>query len=153
MKKTLVLIFAATLMLSTAFAKKRELPVELETEVKQVLSSTDLTPDMTKELLEGKHPRVAIECPEGRELPFKYMGDFGLFSVNFFPNLSVKVEKTCYFRFIKKSGRASPAKGYMSYDLKTWGKAKDFLPKGKLDANLGMSKDKSHVVLETATQE
>jgi hypothetical protein len=48
-------------------------------------------------LLAGLHPDIAVECREGAELSFKYTGHFGLFSVNYNPNLSIKVEKNRLF--------------------------------------------------------
>lgn len=153
MKKTFIYLLIATSMISTAFARdKKALPPELNMEVKQVISLTDLTPEMAKEVLEGMHPDIAIECPEGKELPFKYMGDFGLFSINFAPNLSIKIEKTCYFRILKKNrkdGTTGNPKGYMSFDLKQWDKAKNLPPKKKSQASFGISPDKTHVLLKT----
>ncbi len=141
-------------MVSTAFARdKKALPPELNREAKQVILLTDLTPEIAKEVLEGMHPDVAIECPEGKELPFKYVGDFGLFSINFAPNLSIKIEKTCYFRFIKKNrkdGTTGNPKGYMSFDLKQWDKAKNLLPVRDSQASFGISPDKTHVLLKTS---
>ena len=88
MKKTIVFICAATLLVSTAFPKNKNLPPkELEREVKQIVLLTDLNSQVTKELIEGHLPEMAVECREGTELPFKYMGKFfGLFSVPHYPS-------------------------------------------------------------------
>src|ERR1700722_3426608 len=101
--KTAIFLCISVFLVSTAFPKsKNGLPLkELETEVKQIVLATDLSSQMTKELLEGRHPHIAVECKEGTELPFKYRGDFGLVSVNFSPNLIFKLEKTAYLRFIR----------------------------------------------------
>ena len=154
--KIQVVLTIAMLMTSTLFAKKRSLfPTELNTEVKQVFPLADLNYEMTKELLEGKHPHMAIECREGVDLPFKYFGNFGLFSVNFAPNLSIKIEKTCYLRFVQKNrfnGKKSSTSGYISFDLKKWEKIKDVQAK-QLNINFGMSNDKSHILLKTSPVE
>ena len=152
MKKYLSIIVISICMISNVWAKKKDvLPSELKEEVKKVILFTDLTSEMTKELLEGKHSDVAIECREGVELPFKYVGDFGLYSINFAPNLSVKMERTCYLRFVKKNrlNSSSSVKSFISFDLKNWEKASSYKSKGPLEVRIGMSPDKSHVVIDT----
>lgn len=139
MKKT---AFILTMMVSTAFARTgRYPPAELEVPVKQVICLTELTPQITKELFKGIHPNVAFKCEEGIALPLKYLGNFGLFSINFSPNLSFKVEKTCYLRFIKK-------KTFLSFDLKQWEKASSFVG-NMANTNAGVSPDFSHILVET----
>jgi hypothetical protein len=152
MKKYLSLLIVAICMVSTGFARvKNILPLAVSEDVKKVVLFTDLTPEMTKELLEGQHPNVAVECREGVELPFKYVGNFGLYSINFSPNLSIRMEKTCYFRFVKKSRKAksSKVKSFISFNLKDWEKASNLKFKEPLEVNLGMSPDKSHFLLNT----
>jgi hypothetical protein len=63
-----------------------------------------------------------------------------LFSLECFPNLTIKILKTCYFRFSEKR------QGYFSFDLKTWEKPSRAL----LDTSFGISADKSHFLIETS---
>jgi hypothetical protein len=154
MKKTLSFLCVAVLLVSTAYpkSKTRLPPKELETEVKQVVLVTDLSSQMTKDLFAGLHPHIAIECKEGTELPFKYKGDFGLFSVNFAPNLSIKLEKTVYLRFVNvRPDRPEwpKVRGFISFDLKHWEKASKFNKIRNPEFDFGISPDKTHVLLES----
>jgi hypothetical protein len=150
--KTLGFFCISVFLVSTAFSKSKDRisPKELGTEVKQVVLITDLSSQMTKDLLAGLHPNIAVECKEGTELPFKYAGHFGLFSVKFTPNLSVKLEKTSYLRFIRtRPDNPKSSRGYISFDLKSWEKLSKYDVGNKRDLNFGMSLDKSHVLLES----
>jgi hypothetical protein len=151
MKKSLLFICAATLAMSTALPKSKKLPPqELSSDYKQVVQLTDLNPQLTKEVLDGQHPEIAIECREGTELPIKYLGNFGLASVHFAPNLSIKLEKTAYLRFMRAYPHKSKSlKGYISFDLKKWEKLDSKAVHGTAEVNFGISKDKSCVLLET----
>lgn len=138
-----LLILAIVFAISPAFAKgkgKRHAIEELSTEIKQVMLLTDLTSKISKELLEGRHPQVAVECKEGTHLPLKYLFNMGAFSIKLDPNLSLKVEKACYIRIL------SNKKGYVSFDLENWEKPNIKL----LDTQVGLSQDKSHILLETS---
>ena len=148
MKTIVSFILIAIALFSTTYAKERNASYA-HREVKQIIPITDLTSKMTLELLGGQHPDVVVECKEGTNLPFMYLGDFGLFSVKFNPNLSIKIEKTCYLRVVQKSPLKKP-RTFLSYDLKSWSRASQFLKKGGLLSSLGMSEDKSHVVLDTS---
>ena len=77
---------------------------------------TDITPDLCKELLNGEHPEIVVECRQGISLPLKYLCNAGFFSIKYEPNLSFKVEKTCYLRLLRK-GRCD-----VSFDLINWDK-------------------------------
>ena len=148
MKKWIVLCISV-FFVSTAFPKSKDRlpPKELETEVKQVVLITDLSSQMTKELLEGLHPNIAVECREGTELSFKYTGHFGLFSVNYNPNLSIKVEKTAYLRFINSSSTKPRIRGYLSFDLKSWEKLSKF--DRKPEFSFEINPEKSQILLES----
>jgi hypothetical protein len=151
MKKTMMFICAATLALSAAFPKnKKHPPQELPAEVKQVVTLTDLSSLLTKELFEGNHPEIAIECKQGTELPLKYIGNYGLFSIHFAPNLSIRLEKTAYLRFMRTNpDKVKSLRGYISFDMKKWEKITGKALGGKPDVNFGFSKDKSSILLET----
>ncbi len=151
MKKIMMFICAATLALSTAFPKsKKQPPQELPAEVKQVVTLTDLSSQLTKELFEGNHPEIAIECKQGTELPLKYIGNYGLFSIHFAPNLSIKLEKNAYLRFMRTHpNKVKSLRGYISFDMKKWERLNGKTLGGKPDVNFGFSKDKSCVLLET----
>ena len=132
-----------TLALSSVFARdkgKARAADELLTDVKQVILLTDLTTELSKEILYGQHPYAAIECREGTHLPLRYLFNAGFFSVKFEPNLSIKLDKTCYIRIL------SNGRGFLSFDLKNWSKPDMKL----LDTQIGFSPDKSHIVIETS---
>lgn len=140
MKRILGLLIA-TVMMTTAFAKQID-------EAKEVIPFTGLSPEMTNDVVSGRRPDLAIECQEGTELPFKFLGHFGLFSVQFAPNLTFKIEKTCYLRFIpKRFNRPQSTRGYISYDLKSWDKLSS-LRNSEMKADLGMSPDLSNILLK-----
>lgn len=144
-------VCAAALAVSTAFPKTKKHPIqEPSTEVKQVIPLTELSSQMTKELIEGNHPEVAVECKQGTELAFKYSGNYGLLSVHFAPNLTIKIEKNAYIRFIRtRADKPKSLRGYISYDLKKWNKIDGKILEGKPELNIGISKDKSSILLET----
>ena len=136
-------------MISEKFCAKEKAPSRELPEIKQVVSLTDLTPDVLRELVAGDMSDVAVVCEKGVELPFKYTGNFGLFSVKYNPELSLKMEETCYFRLVKytKKNGSERVTGYISFDTKSWTKIKKF----EIDPNIlfGMSADKTHVAIET----
>lgn len=110
MNLTWKLVIGAALMVSTIVGKEKKFndPVE------KIIPITELSKaDMAQAFFGGGVQNIAVECKEGMELPLKYFGNFGPFSVKFLPNLSIKVEKTCYIRM---GGR----KAYISYDLENW---------------------------------
>ncbi len=113
---------------------------ELLTDVNRVILETELTPQLSKEILSGKHPYLAIESRAGTDLPIKYFLNGGFFSVKFEPNLSIKIEKNCYIRIL------SNKKAFLSFDLKSWDKPNLKL----LDTQIGLSADKSHIVIQTS---
>ncbi|MBS0647677.1 MAG: hypothetical protein JSS10_00460 [Verrucomicrobia bacterium] len=151
MNKMMLYVCAAAVAVSTAFPKDKKHPIqEPTTEVKQVIPLTELSPQMTRELIEGSHPDIAIECKQGTQLAFKYSGNYELLSVHFAPNLTIKVEKNAYIRFIRtRADKPKSLRGYISYDLKKWDKIDGNLLGGKPELNIGISKDKSSILLET----
>ena len=113
MKKLLFLLL--TVSLSTVFAKGGHKSSEELCEIEHVVLLTDLTPEITKEFLKGQLPSIAIECRENTSLPVAYPMKAPFFSP-LHPNLTIKIQETCDFRFSEKR------RGYFSLDLKTWGK-------------------------------
>jgi len=149
--KTWIVLCVSVFFVSTAFPKSKDRlpPKALENEVKQVVLITDLSSQMTKELLAGLHPDIAVECREGAELSFKYTGHFGLFSVNYNPNLSIKVEKTAYLRLINISSTKQKIRGYLSFDLKSWEKLSKFDLRPEFSFEINPAK--SQILLESKT--
>jgi hypothetical protein len=128
------------LIASTMFAAYKGTEKDpLGAEIKKIIPLTDITPEVSMAILSGMHPDVAIECQAGTALPLKYVCKLDFLTVVEEPNLSFKIEKTLYLRIVKK-GRC-----YVSFDLATWEKP-DFK---LLDTRLGVSPDKSHVLIET----
>lgn len=137
MKMILGLLCAMLAVWTPVYAKKpKQLP-----EVTQVASATDLTPELIQEILAGVRPEVAIELEKGTRLPIKFSGNYKIFSVKYDPHLVFKAEKRCYLRVVK-------SKAYLSYDLKNWMKPDLF--DGIPDVKIGMSRDKSHLLIEQA---
>ncbi len=130
-------------MISTTFASKKKF-VELD-DVTQTILVTDLTPEISQQISVGVCPNIAIEYPEGIEIPFKFKGKVDFASVNLDPNLSIKLEKTCYLRFIKTHGYCTErVRIYRSCDLKTWRKAGHFKNEGIF--NIKQDRDKKMLV-------
>lgn len=128
------------LMVSTMWgAHKGTEKDPLGTEIKKIISLTDITPDVSMAILSGLHPEVAIECQSGTMLPLKYVCKLDFLTIVEEPNISFKIEKTLYVRIVKKG------KCFVSFDLVTWEKPDLKL----LDTRLGVSPDKSHVLVET----
>lgn len=136
MKKNILFILALMMLSSSTFAKTKTLP-----EVRQVISLTDVTPEMSKELLSGMHPDIAIECKEGTSLPLQFLTKYGFFSLKWNPQLTLKVDRPCYLRTIKR-------RAYLSLDLVNWDKPRNFF-KGKANTDVKISNDKSHILIET----
>lgn len=106
MRKHFGLMILSLMLVTQGFAKT--LP-----DVRNVITLQELTTGDVQELIQGLHPEVAIKCEEGSTIPLEFVSKFPFFSAKFTPNVSVQVDKLCYFRFCKK-------KVYMSYDLKSW---------------------------------
>lgn len=135
MKKTLGILLAMMALIPSAYAKKvKELP-----EVQVVVPVKELTPELGQEIIHGAHPEIAIELEKGVRLPLKFFGNYKIFSVKYDPHLVFKVEKRCYLRVVR-------SKAYISYDMKSWSKPDLF--DGVPDLKVGLSRDKSHVLIE-----
>jgi hypothetical protein len=106
------LLIAAILCLSPVFSKEK-----IFTEPRQIVSLFDLDIEIVKEMSSGSLPDTVIECKAGSVIPLAWIHNSGVFSFASRPNLSIKIEEDCYFRFLGK-------KLYMSQDLVTWEKAK-----------------------------
>lgn len=135
MKNAIGTFLAAIVLFASTMEAKELSPIQATVRL------TDLTPDMVKELMAGLYPDIAIECNEGNALPVKLLYNFHFLSMKFEPNLTIKVEKPFYLRL-------AGSKVYMSTDLVYWENAKNILD-GGIDMNIGISPDKSHVLIET----
>lgn len=138
MKKIFGLMLSALLLSSTLSSKEM-------TEVTEVIALNELSSDLLEELLNGERPDLVIECKEGASLPIRFFHHLGFASVKCSPNLTVKLEKSCYLRIDGK-------KAYMSNDLATWEKASrfmhDYLGKTKLKLKIG--EEDSSLTIETS---
>ncbi len=141
MKKLLFLLL--TVSLSTVFAKSGHKSLENLSEINQIILLTDITPAISKELLAGRLPTTAVECRENMSLPVAYFMKAPFFSLECLPNLTVKIQKTCYVRFTEKR------RGYLSGDLKSWEKIEPMLST-LYDTTVGISADKAHLIVETS---
>ena len=120
MKKIVATLSLAIFLVSTSYAGKQQCLVELA-EVSQVLQNTDLTKDSMEKLFAGDLPDIALEYKKGGDIPFKFAAKLDNFSLKLDPNLSVKVIKNCYCRFIKeKTEEDEIVNVYRSYDLENW---------------------------------
>ncbi|NGX26147.1 MAG: hypothetical protein K940chlam6_00059 [Chlamydiae bacterium] len=129
-------ILIAILFFSPVFGKEKVLP-----ETTEVIALTQLDTTLLNELLDGAHPDIAVECKEGTTIPVQFLQNTGLFGVELAPNLTIKVQKTCYLRVIKKSG-------YVSFDLDSWESAKHFFS-GKPKVNLKINMENQSLLVES----
>lgn len=132
MKRIILYTLTLTLFLSPVFAKEKNFP-----QPRRVVNLAQLDPELIEELLLGMHPDIAIECKEGSKFPVQFLHNYGLFSLKCTPNLSIKVERPCYLRFVKR-------KVYISEDLAKWEKPSKFFSGGykakvKIDGESGLS--------------
>src|SRR3989344_189181 len=93
-------IVLCLIVASIAFA---EVPDCLKEPVRAVVSLMQVTPALVKEIGQGAHQDMAIECKEGNALPLQLLYNTPLLAMSLAPNLSFKVNKTCYLRFVKKA--------------------------------------------------
>jgi len=124
------------LAISPVFAKTKILPPP-----GNIIPFTEVDSQLISELITGMHSDLVVECPEGTEVPISFLHNTPLFSLFCSPNLSVKVDKTCYLRFVKK-------KVYMSENATQWDKPSKFL-EGRYTAGLKIDK-KSGLKVESA---
>jgi hypothetical protein len=135
MKKRAQWTLAALLMFSPLVAKDKPL-----VEISQIIPLTGLEINFIREFVSGMHPDVAIECREGTTLPISIFYNLGLFSLDYVPNMTVKVEKACYIRCVGK-------KAYFSQDLVKWSRADKFF-KGNCNASIKID-EKTGILIET----
>ena len=129
MMRLLTVILA--LSFSVIFAKEKINPILLLQPIEKVVLLTELSPDIAKGLLEGRYPNLAVECRENMNLPIAYVFKNKIFSLNYSPNLTLKIQRSCYFRISNKR------KCYFSEDLKNWDK---LLP-GLFDTTMNINRD------------
>ncbi len=137
MNWTIGFLAASMLVFAPAFAKTKDL-----SETKRVISWTELSSGMIKELAVGLHPDVAIECTEGTTLPIQLLSHYNFFSLKLNPNLTITIDKSCYLRVINR-------KLYISQDLVHWEKAKKYFH-GRMNADVQIGDEQSGVLVETA---
>jgi hypothetical protein len=135
MKKMIGLALLVLGLSSPAFAKDKNLSAP-----ERIVSSTEVDSDFLKEMIAGAHPDIAVECQEGEAIPIRFAHSFGVFSVKLNPNLTLKVDKTCYLRFVRK-------KVYISEDLVSWKKLDSYCD-GKFGAEL-VNEGKSGLLLKS----
>jgi hypothetical protein len=92
-------ILIGAIAASCLTANEQKLPA-----VKTIIPLTELTPESTD---------IAVYCQEGTELPLKLFAKTKLFSLAWLPNLTIRVEKTCYVRWYH-------GELYGSFDLENW---------------------------------
>ena len=138
MKKFAVaLLFAATAYAkSDNYVKAADLPP-----VTSIMPALGLESNAARYLTSGKLPDTALEFQAGSELPVRYLLRHNLLSLSYDPKLTIKVEKTCYLRFVGK-------KVYMSLDLVEWHKPKEFFDLEQLDVDVCIPQDSSGLIFE-----
>ncbi len=110
-------------------------------QITQVLRCDQLPPDLIEGFAQGMYPNLAIEFQEGAAIPLQFLFNYKIFSLYCNPNLSAKVDATCYLRCVKN-------KIYVSLDMNTWEKASEFF-RGSLVPSVERSKDNSTVLIKT----
>ena len=125
------------MQLSTVYAKDKFFP-----EPREIISVTQVDSALIQELIGGVHSDLTVSLQPGTEVPLRFFHRESFFSVAFNPNLSIKVEKPCYLRFMKR-------KVYISEDLVKWKKPR--LLTGKTTRNVTL--DQSGVSIESVTVE
>ncbi len=135
MKKIALFFLSSMLVFSPVFARTKTLPSP-----GHIVPITNVDTQLISELIAGMHPDLVVECTEGTELPISYLHKNTFFSALCSPNLSIKVDKTCYLRFVKK-------KVYMSDNLNQWDKPSKYL-EGRYTAAMKTDKD-SGIIVET----
>ena len=127
MKIFTLYFLALMLAFSPVYAKVKTLPPP-----GNIIPFGEVDSQMIGEIIAGMHPDLVVECPKGTELPISFLHNTVFFSLLCSPNLLIKVEKTCYLRFIKK-------KVYMSENTTQWDKPSKFL-EGRYAAGLKIDK-------------
>lgn len=141
MKNILKSLLISILFISPLCSREiKQLP-----EVTKIITLDGLSTEMIEELLSSNHPDIVIECKEGAFVPLQFLYNVHIASLKYSPDLTLKVEKSFYLRFINK-------KAYMSEDLVIWEKPSKFIGiTGKTKAKLKVTED--NALLIEATQE
>lgn len=121
---------------SIAFASQRNF-----SKIEKVIQVTDLNSKIAEDFFRGKFPDTALECKKGIKLPIKIFANLNYLSLDFVPNLTVCTEKDCYIRFVGK-------KGYISYDLINWERAKKIL-NAMLTTKFRVNQESSQIEVKT----
>jgi hypothetical protein len=136
MKKSVLLTLVAVMLASSLFAKEKSFPA-----IRKIIDLVELDSTFIDEFVSGMHPHVVVACKEGTALPLRFLHRWPLFSLKYVPNLTLKVEESCYLRCFGK-------RTYLSLDLITWEKADRVLAgvpsvHMKIDAHSGVSIESS----------
>ena len=86
----------------------------------RIVPLSELSFEKIQELTRSTTSDYIVEFKEGTTVPLQFLTKTRLLSALIDPNLTLKVEKTCYFRVVDK-------KCYMSEDLTHWEKTSKFL--------------------------
>jgi len=114
MKKTLF-IFACTLAITVAHAKVKTFP-----DSPRIVPLSELSYEKIRELLHCQNSPFTVELKHGAVVPLQFLTRNRVFSAMLDPNLTFKIEKTCYLRVVNKQC-------YLSDDLVHWQKPGRFL--------------------------
>lgn len=114
MKKTIALLVSA-LLVTTVQAKAVTFK-----DTPPIVSLSEMSLEKIQEFIGTKNPEFIIELTESAAIPVQFLAKNRIFSAMIDPNFTFKVDKTCYFRIVKK-------KFYMSEDLVNWKKADKFM--------------------------
>ena len=129
--------FLAALTISTAHAKVKVFEDKLP-----VIPWTQFSFEQVQELTHSHNSDMIVEFNEGTVIPFQFLTKTRLLSSRLDPNLSVQVDKTCYFRIVNK-------KCYISDDLVNWERPEKMLA-GKPTRQLTPNANQSGFTLETS---
>ncbi len=110
-------------------------------DVNEIIPCDQLSPDMIQGFAAGMYPDIAIEFNEGSAIPLQFLFNYKIFSLQCNPNLSAKIDTTCYLRCANR-------KVYISLDMTTWQKASEFF-RGELVPTVQRSEDNSYVLVKT----
>jgi hypothetical protein len=116
-------VCVAALVASPLLVQASKKRVTLD-ECSQVISFSDVTSEISRQLSLGELPNVALVIKEGAEFPATLVTKISFLTVSQDPYLKVNVGRTCYVRFIKhKRNRIAM---YLSGDLVNWRKSATF---------------------------
>ena len=91
---------------------------------KELIEFSNLNAEICQQITLGELPQLVLEVKAGTEFPAKFMGTSEYFSFSLDPRLTIKMEKTYYFRFILI--QVDKVQVYLSSDLVNWFKAGKF---------------------------